>query len=78
MSEDSSSKQEPDLAAIEARLAKIPDRNLEYEVDESQMDSSHYWVGLIKSSDGNDVADITDWCHAYGQLFTHAPTDIAR
>jgi hypothetical protein len=80
MSEDSSSKQEPDLAAIEARLAKITPGPWEY--DEAKTDP----LFVKGNSDAMLVWPDFDYSrenisvkmeNADGEFIAHAPADIA-
>jgi hypothetical protein len=80
MSEDSSSKQEPDLAAIEARLEKITPGPWEYDETGSDPlfvkgnpDAMLVWPDFDFSRENISVK----MENADGEFIAHAPTDIA-
>jgi hypothetical protein len=71
MSEDSSSKEEVDLAAIEARLAKItPGSWMYWNVDDKERFS-------VDVKDGSRYIALKVWDEPDADLIAHAPTDIA-
>jgi hypothetical protein len=72
-----SGDKELDLGPIEERVRHLPKVKLELVTDEREMGDSHYWTAEVKDEKGNTIADITDDCWDYGELFANAPTDIA-